>query len=138
MARIGFGLATSHGPMLSVPWKNWVDRVAFDKTAKHFYKGQTYSFDEIVALRSTQNLTAQLTAEVCESRHARCQAAIRRLGDVFIERKPDVAVIVGNDQMEIFTPDHVPAFAIFWGPYVEGHPRTQEFLNSLPPGIAEA
>jgi hypothetical protein len=138
MARIGFGLATSHGPMLSVPWKNWVDRVPFDRKARHFYKGKTYSFDEIVELRKQQDLAQLLTPEVFAARHARCQKAIGELGDVFSERKPDVAVIVGNDQMEIFTPDHVPAFAIFWGPHVEGHPRTQEFLDSLPPGIAQA
>ncbi len=37
---------------------------------------------------------------------------------------PDVAVVVGNDQMEVFTAEHIPAFAIFWGDYVEGIPRT--------------
>src|SRR5262249_32216789 len=51
---------------------------------------------------------------------------------------PEIAVVVGNDQMEVFTKDQVPAFAIFWGPYVEGMPRTQEFLDKLPPGIARA
>src|SRR5215469_8195310 len=119
MARIAFGLATSHGPMLSVPWKNWSGRVPFDKTARHFYKGKTYSFDEMRALQKPRDLAALLTPEVSEARQTRCQNAIRVLGDAFIERKPDVAVVVGNDQMEIFTPDHVPAFAIFWGAYVE-------------------
>ena len=54
------------------------------------------------------------------------------------ESSADVAVIVGNDQMEIFTADHVPAFAVFRGDHVEGHPRSAEFLAQLPPGIAEA
>jgi hypothetical protein len=40
--------------------------------------------------------------------------------------------------MEIFTSEHVPAFAVFWGPYVEGIPRTPEFLAKLGPGIARA
>jgi hypothetical protein len=139
MARIGFGLATSHGPMLSVPWKNWVDRVPADRAnPRHFFKGKTYTFDQMVELQKPRGLSALLTPEVFESRHARCQQAIRELGDIFIERKPDVAVIFGNDQMEIFTPDHVPAFAMFWGAYVEGIPRTKEFLDSLPPGVAQA
>jgi 3-O-methylgallate 3,4-dioxygenase len=46
--------------------------------------------------------------------------------------------VVGNDQMEVFTSEHVPAFAVFWGDYVEGIPRSREFLAKLPPGIAVA
>ena len=139
MARIGFGLATSHGPMLSVPWKNWVDRVPADRTnPKHYFQGKTYTFDEMVEVHKDRNLAALLTPEVFQERHARCQAAIRELGDLFVAAKPDVAVVVGNDQMEIFTSDYVPALAVFWGSYVEGIPRTPEFLASLPPGVAQA
>jgi hypothetical protein len=139
MARIGLGLATSHGPMLSVPWENWIDRVPADRAnPRHFYQGRIYTFDEMAALHRGRNLAALLTPEVFAERHGRCQKAIRELGDIFVESKPDVAMVVGNDQMEIFTSDHVPAFAVFRGPYVEGIPRTPEFLASLPPGVAQA
>ncbi len=139
MARIGIGLATSHGPMLSVPWENWTERVAADRTnPKHFFQGKAYNFDQMVELQKPRKLADQLTPEVFQQRHGRCQNAIRELGDIFIAAKPDVALVVGNDQMEIFTTDHVPAFAVFWGPYVEGIPRTPEFLASLPPGVARA
>ena len=40
--------------------------------------------------------------------------------------------------MEVFTAEHVPAFAVFWGEFVEGIPRTPEFLAKLQPGIAAA
>ncbi len=139
MARIALGLATSHGPMLSVPWENWTERVAADRSnPKHFFQGCTYTFDQMVELQKPRKLADLLTPEVFSERHGRCQKAIRELGDIFVESKPDVAVIVGNDQMEIFTTDHVPAFAVFWGPYVEGIPRTPQFLASLPPGVARA
>ena len=92
----------------------------------------------MVELQKPRKLADLLTPEVFKERHARCQKAIRELGDIFLESKPDVAVVVGNDQMEIFTSDYVPAFAVFWGPYVEGIPRTPEFLASLPPGVARA
>jgi len=115
MARIGFGIATSHGPMLSVPWENWTERVAADRAnPRHFYQGKVYTFDEMVALHKPRKLSALLTPEIFEERHGRCQKAIRELGDIFVESKPDVAVVVGNDQMEIFTSDFVPAFAVFW------------------------
>lgn len=139
MAKISLGLATSHGPMLSVPWQNWTERVAADRTnPRHPYQGKNYTFDQMVELRKPGHLADQLTAEVFAERHARCQQAIRELGDIYLSSGCDAAVIVGNDQMEIFTPEHVPAFAVFWGPYIEGIPRTQEFLDSLPPGIARA
>ncbi len=139
MARIVLGLGTSHGPMLSIPAENWADRVLADRAnPQHFYNGKTYTFDEMAALRKSEKLTEQITPEVCAERHARCQRAIRRLGDLYAESKADIAVVVGNDQMEVFTNEHVPAFAVFWGAYVEGIPRTPEFLAKLQPGIARA
>jgi OH-DDVA oxygenase len=68
----------------------------------------------------------------------RNRAAIEALGDVFAQTGPDIGLIIGNDQMEVFSGHHVPAFAVSWGDYVEGHPRSEEFLSSLPPGIARA
>jgi hypothetical protein len=139
VARITLGLGTSHGPMLSIPADVWPERVKFDRAnPQHFFKGKTYTFDELAALRKAEHLTEQCTPQVCRARHAQCQAAIRRLADIFDEARPDVAIVVGNDQMEIFTSEHVPAFAVFWGEYVEGIPRTPEFLAKLPPGIAVA
>ena len=133
MARIIYGLATSHGPMLSIPPEYWSDRVSADReNSQHFFQGKTYTFDQMVDLLKSRGLAAQITPEVCRERHARCQNAIRELGDFFEANRPDVAVVVGNDQMEIFTSGHVPAFALFWGPYVEGHPRSPESGGSAP------
>jgi len=139
MARIAFGLGTSHGPMLSIPVQYWADRVSADReNPAHPYKGKTYTFDQMAELLQDQNLAAQITPEVCEERHARCQKAITCLADIFAASKPDVAVVLGNDQMEVFDEGHVPAFAVFWGKFVEGHPRTPEFLAKLNPGVARA
>jgi len=125
--------------MLSIPPEYWKDRVSADRAnPKHFYKGGVYNFDQMVDLQKGANLAAQITSEVCQERHRRCQKAIASLADFFEVNRPDVAVILGNDQMEIFTEDHVPAFAVFWGKYVEGHPRTPEFLAKLNPGVARA
>jgi len=138
MAKITFGLGTSHGPMLSIPPEFWKDRVSFDRQAKHFYQGKTYSFDEMIELRKDAHLAVQITPEVSLERHHRNQNAIRQLADFFDQHRPDIAVIVGNDQMEIFTGQQVPAFAVFWGDHVEGHPRSPEFLAKLNPAVARA
>jgi hypothetical protein len=139
LAQIVLGLGTAHGPMLSIPAANWSDRAQFDRANQAMvYQGRVYNFDQLAQLRRGENLAAQCDPAEQALRHARCQAGLKTLGDLFAETAPDVTVILGNDQMEIFTPGHVPAFAIFWGAYVEGIPRTAEFLAKLPPGIAQA
>ena len=139
MARITLGLGTSHGPMLSIAPEIWPERVKADRAnPQHFYQGKTYTFDELVVLRRGENLAEQCTPEVCRERHMRCRQAIGALAEIFDVGRPDVAVVIGNDQMEVFTSEHVPVFAVFWGDYVEGVPRTAEFLAKLPPGIASA
>jgi hypothetical protein len=125
--------------MLSIPPEVWPERVKADRAnPRHFYRGKTYTFEELAALRKHERLAEQCTPEVSRERHDRCRRAISRLGDIFQENRPDIALVVGNDQMEVFTSEHVPAFAVFWGEYVEGIPRTPEFLAKLPPGIARA
>lgn len=139
MARITFGLGTSHGVMLSIPAKYWFERVSFDRTnPEHYYRGGVYTFDQLVDKLRGRDLAAQITPEVSEARQARCQRAISALADVWEARRPDLAVIIGNDQKEIFTGDHIPAFAVFWGDYVEGHPRSPEYLAKLNPAVARA
>ncbi len=139
MARITFGLGTSHGVMLSIPSRYWVDRVSFDRTnPEHYYQGGTYTFDQLVEKMKGHDLAAQITPEVSEQRQVRCQQAIGKMADCWAAQAPDLAVVVGNDQKEVFTSDHIPAFAIFWGDYVEGHPRSPEFLAKLNAAVARA
>src|SRR5262245_50438211 len=99
--------------MLSIAPEVWPERVKADRAnPKHFYKGKTYTFDELVELRKPENLAAQCTPEVSQEHYSRCQKAIGRLADIYASNRPDVAVVVGNDQMEVFTSEHVPAFAV--------------------------
>ena len=103
-----------------------------------YFQGKTYTFDQLAAHRSKENLAAQCAPDEQERRHARCQAGVKAIADLYEQTRPDITVIIGNDQMEVFKPEHIPAFAIFWGDFVEGIPRTKEFLDKLPPGIAQA
>ena len=77
MARITLGLGTSHGPMLSTPPEIWPQRVKADRAnPQHFFKGKTYTFDQLVKLRQAENFAAQITPEVSRERHARCRQAM--------------------------------------------------------------
>lgn len=137
MARIVLGIATSHGPMLSTPWDQWAQRVGADKqNPAHPFRGEACSFDQLVGMRSGENLGEQITPAQWESRFQKCQDAIATLASKYEEAAPDVAVIIGNDQRELFMEDNFPAFCVYWGETIENRPRTPEQIANLPPGIA--
>jgi hypothetical protein len=139
MAKIVLGLATSHGPMLTTPPEQWDQRVNFDrKHATHAFKGRTYDFEGLVKLRAGEGLDRQITKEKWVERHAQCQRAISALADVFAAAKPDVAVIFGNDQMELFNDAVIPAFAAYWGETIENRIGAEEERGMQAPGVAVA
>lgn len=139
MAQLVLGLGVSHGPLLSTPPDKWTLRVQADRdNPEHAFRGGTYTFDELVALRQAENLAAQVTLEERTRRHAACQAGITRLAAVLAEASPDVLVLVGNDQREIFTEDLTPAFSVFHGDAIENPALSKERLGTLKPGLAVA
>lgn len=135
MAEIVLGMATSHGPMLSTPPENWDLRIPDDKRSIHHFQGRTWTFDELVAERASEGLRAQITLEKWRERHARCRSAIEELATVFEQAAPDVAIIVGNDQMEIFDDTLLPALSVLWGDEIVNSMYTDERMAKLPPGI---
>jgi OH-DDVA oxygenase len=138
MAKITFGLGTSHGPQLLAPPAMWQLRVEADKSnPRHFFRGRAYDYPGLLKVRS-EDFGPALTPEGQQSHWERCQNAIARLAAEYREAAPDVAVIIGNDQFETYTEVNIPAFSVFWGESVEAIPKTPEMIAKLPPGIAPA
>ncbi len=139
MARIVFGLGTSHSPMLSTPPEQWGQRVDADRQNPALaFRGASHSFDDLVALRAGEGFHDQVTPEMWRTRYDACQHGIALLADKLAAAAPDVVVIIGNDQRELFTEDNIPAFTVYWGETIENRPRTPEQVANLPPGIAIA
>jgi hypothetical protein len=136
MAQIVLGIGSSHGPMLTMPPDTWHERVKADRgNPDLFYKGKALPFEEIVERRKSERLERQITPETMAARHAACQKALDRLAAVFAEVKPDVAVLFGNDQMEMFS-DLIPAFSVYWGESLPNKMYSAERMAKMPPGIA--
>lgn len=135
MAQIVLGMGTSHGPMLSTPPEQWDLRVPFDLQAQHPFRGKNWSYNELVELRKDENLEAQITLEKWRQRHAACRAAIDEMGRVLEEVKPDITVIVGNDQMEVFSEDLIPTFGVLWGESIVNSMYSDERMSQLPVGV---
>lgn len=138
MAKIVLGIGTSHGPLLSTPPDKWHLRAADDRKHIHPYRGGDYSFDQLAAMRVGEGLAEKSSLEERTRRFNACQTAIAGLAKVFKEVSPDVAVIVGNDQMEIFTDQNIPAFLVYYGEQIENIPFDDEAKERLPPGIVLA
>lgn len=142
MAKIVLGIGTSHGPMLSTPPEEWGQRVLADRRGGHghelWFKGKQYTFDELEAVRAGEHLQEQVTMDRMREHHAACQRAIASLAETFARVSPDVAVIIGDDQEEVFLDDNMPAFAVYWGESVANRRMTAEEAAKAPPGIAVA
>src|SRR5204863_3616761 len=102
MAKIVLGIGTSHGPMLVTPPKKWAGRLAFDKSIQHAWRGGRWNYDQLIAERAGMDFAAQITPDAMARNEARSQAGLDLLAEIFAEARIDVAVIIGNDQMEIF------------------------------------
>ena len=138
MAKIVLGIGTSHGPMMLMEPEDWNARVEFDKTQIHSYQGTSYSYDELVELRHDEGLAEQIALNVQRERLAACNRAVKGLVETFNRVKPDVAVIVGNDQMEAFSDENMPSLAVYTGERVVNIPATPEQMAKMPPGIPKA
>ena len=139
MAKIVLGMGSSHGPMLSTPPEEWGQRVVADKRNKeHHYKGRTWTFEQLVEARKGEGLQKQIELPVWRERHSACRKALGELAKVFADVKPDVAVIVGNDQKEIFRDAYTPALTVFCGKTITNTMFSDERIAALPPGIAVA
>ncbi|MVW70380.1 hypothetical protein [Bordetella sp. 15P40C-2] len=116
MANIVLGLGTTHSPMLNLTAQQWKHRAEIDFANQklHLSNGTRMSYPELLALRGPQ-YRAEIEPDVMKAKELACQAALDRLADALERAQPDVVVIVGDDQAELFTADSQPAFAIFHG-----------------------
>ena len=136
MAKIVLGMGASHGPLLATPPEQWDQRVEADRRNPALaYRDGTFKFEELAKLRAEENLEEQIKLPTKQKRYDACQRAMAEMARVFKEVRPDVAVLVGNDQMEVFEDANIPAFMVCFGESVDNIPFSEEQKKRLPPGI---
>lgn len=139
MANITFGFGTSHSPLLSTPPDKWHLRVEADKKNQSLeFRGETYVYDQLVTLRKDEGLDYQSSLAVRTERHAKSRNAINKLADSLERANPDVLIIIGNDQKEVFGDGFTPAFSMLCGESIDHKAIPPERLAKMPPGIAIA
>lgn len=117
MASIVLGLATAHSPLLTLDGEEWHHRAAADRAnpALNLSDGRFVNYEELLAEVGPRWEDVVTPAALSRKAQA-CEAALDRLAEELARAAPDVVVIVGDDQGELYSSANQPAFSIFHGP----------------------
>ena len=115
MAQLVIGLGTSHSPMLVTDAPMWEERAISDRSNPELYdlEGNHCTYDDLV--RCGKNYERECRLEYLAEQARQVQAALDRLAAELTEARPDVVLIVGDDQHELFDLGNLPAIALFYG-----------------------
>jgi hypothetical protein len=139
MADIVVGIASSHTPQLSSGVDMWPDHADRDRRNPWLLgkDAQYCSYDDLLAIADPA-IKGELDPVVWDAKYARCQAAIAALAGLLGSSGADVAVVIGDDQRELFLDDGIPALACFAGDDLVDIPPAGEALERMPKGIRAA
>jgi len=115
MADIVIGIASSHTPQLSSGVDLWPDHALRDQRYPLLGKDASYHTYEETLAGADPRMAEELKPEVWESKYQRVQAAIESLAAALKVADADLALVIGDDQRELFVDDGIPAFACFTG-----------------------
>jgi 3-O-methylgallate 3,4-dioxygenase len=136
MARIVLGLGSSHSPQLSTPPDLWPLHAERDKRNPGLFDtdGAHLSYNELLA-KASPALAQEVTPEKWQARYEACQTGIAKLGETLARVSPDIAIIMGDDQEELFSDDNMPAVLVYWGEEMLNRPH---YGDSPSPGLRAA
>lgn len=120
MAEVVLGLASSHSPMLGSPVGDFLKHADRDVAgSRHLDRaGTPVSYGELLE-KADPAIAAELAPDIVAAKVADCRAGLDRLADALATVRPDVVVVVGDDQKEQFLEDNLPAVLIYSGETVE-------------------
>jgi hypothetical protein len=124
MAKIVLGIGASHSPLMALKGKRWAERAADDRRNQRLNTpdGRYVSYDQLSA-ETGSPWEADATEERFLALEVASQTALDRLASELEAAAPDVVLIVGDDQGELFSAANMPALGVFYGAEVVMHPR---------------
>ncbi|MCL6561820.1 MAG: hypothetical protein K6U87_02300 [Firmicutes bacterium] len=109
MADIVLGVGTSHSPQLNIPVDQW------DLLVRKDEEDPALNYSELLA-RAPAGIAERITPQARGGAMERAQVAIRSLAAALETARPDVVLVIGDDQHELFSATYQPMFCIFAGP----------------------
>src|SRR5918911_3775038 len=104
MANIVAGFASSHTPLMSLPGQDWAKRADDDKRNRELIRprdGAHVTYDELLA-SADPKIAEQIDEDIFCRKYAAIQDSLNSLQECFAEVNPDVVVMFGDDQDEMF------------------------------------
>lgn len=123
MSQIVAVAGTSHSPVLAMePAVMWKQRADADRANPGLVDnhGAVRPFAELVA-EAAGRFDSELTLDVWNEKYARAQECIERLGNDIKALEPDLVIVIGDDQDELFTRRNQPAIAVYYGEDLATH-----------------
>ncbi len=138
MARIVLGVGASHGPLNSLDALQWVERGEQDKRAAKLntLDGRFLTYAELVAERGEPYADESGLSKLTEQSEE-VQACLRHLEAEIRARKPDVAIVIGDDQAELFSLHNMPSVSVFYGDVIDMHEADAEFSGPFWKSVIE-
>jgi hypothetical protein len=128
--------------MLALEGKRWSERAEDDKKNKslNLSDGRFISYDDLVEENGAPYGDIATEAKFLEI-EAASQTALDRVADHLATVAPDVVVIIGDDQAELFSHANMPAMSIFYGEEILTHekhlaPQTPGWIGTVMKGYA--
>lgn len=133
MSEIVLGIGSSHTPLLALDSDEWTQRANDDykNPQLNLSDGRFLSYEQLLA-EAGPKYSQAATFENFSRHDAQAQQALDRLADEIERAAPHIAVIIGDDQGELFKQTNMPAFAVFYGDEIIMHPILEHMSN--PPG----
>jgi Catalytic LigB subunit of aromatic ring-opening dioxygenase len=121
--------------MLTLEGKRWTERANDDLKNQrlNLSDGRFISYDEL-AKENGAPYGAIATEEKFLEIEAASQKALDKIADRLEKANPDVIIIVGDDQAELFSLANMPAMSIFYGEQILTHER--HLTNQTPSWVS--
>ena len=134
MAKIVGGFGSGHTPLMSVPGEMWGVYAQNDPRNRELVKmpeGKRVTYDELLAVADPR-IKDQVNEETFVRKFQNIQKGLDEMNTRFGQLNPDVVVMFGDDQDEVFFEDNYPMINVYWGETMKMLPR------NIPPEMNEA
>jgi Catalytic LigB subunit of aromatic ring-opening dioxygenase len=130
MAKFAAAFGSSHSVMLVCQEEDWIGKfpVPDQRMTHHDFNGDLISYGDLV-VKMADHAAPLITPEAISRRWHKTQAAMDHMRDALQGAGLDALIIVGDDQHELFPPQHNPAIAIYYGETI----RNKAARTDLPP-----
>lgn len=136
MAEIVLGIGTSHTPLLSLPPELWEEYAQSDLKSPELVfppDGWAMSFGEAVRSYVAPEIRNKKSGyETFKLQSEACTASLDILSDTLRRAKPDITIVISDDQDEWFYDSNMPAVAVYWGDTVPLIPRRSDRVRRSP------